>query len=119
MAQSFPPPAALNLQGNLKENWRRFEQQIWIYLSATEISKKSAEIQANTLLHVIGPDALEIYNTFTWVEQGDEKKLDKILETFAASTILRKMSHTNGMFSIGEINYQMRGLTRMSRNCVF
>ena len=49
MAQSFPPPAALNLQGNLKENWRRFEQQIRIYLSATEISKKSAEIQANTL----------------------------------------------------------------------
>lgn len=84
MANRFPPPAALILQGNLKENWRRFEQQIRIYLSATEISKKSAEIQANTLLHVIGPDALEIYNTFTWTEQGDEKNLEKIIEKFAA-----------------------------------
>ncbi|XP_048747335.2 uncharacterized protein K02A2.6-like [Ostrea edulis] len=82
MAQRLQPPSALTLHGNLKENWRRFQQQFQIYLSASEIGKKGEEIQANTFLHIIGPDALEIYNTFTWAEAGDEKKLAKIIEKF-------------------------------------
>jgi hypothetical protein len=40
-------------------------------------------VKTNTLLHVIGPDAIEIFNTFQWTEAGDEaddnKKVDKVL----------------------------------------
>ena len=39
-----------------------------------------------TLLHVIGPDALEIFNMFSLDQEGDtpgdDKKLDKVLSKF-------------------------------------
>ena len=35
-----------------------------------------------TLLHVVGPEALEDYNTFRWDSDGDENKVDKIMEKF-------------------------------------
>ena len=31
---------------------------------------------------MIGPESLEIYNTFTWATDGDNMKLDKIMEKF-------------------------------------
>lgn len=69
MAKNLPPPSALSLDGNLKENFRRFKQQFEIYMSATGLSEKEDEVKTNTLLHVIGPDAIEI---FQWTEAGDE-----------------------------------------------
>ena len=35
-----------------------------------------------TLLHVAGPEAFEVYNTFQWDSDGDENKVDKIMEKF-------------------------------------
>lgn len=29
-----------------------------------------------------GPEALEVYNTFQWDSDGDENKVDKIMEKF-------------------------------------
>ena len=42
---------------------------------------------AATLLHMIGPEG---YNTLTWESPGDEKKIDKILETFEEYCIPQK-----------------------------
>jgi len=35
-----------------------------------------------TFLHVAGPEALEVYNTFTWDSDDDQNKVDKIVEKF-------------------------------------
>jgi len=40
------------------------------------------KVQAITILHVAGPDALEVYNTFTWDSNDDKNKVDKIIEKF-------------------------------------
>jgi hypothetical protein len=52
-------------------------------MSATGLSNKEDEVKTNTLLHVIGPDVIEIFNTFQWTEAGDEaddnKKVDEAL----------------------------------------
>ncbi|KAK3093011.1 hypothetical protein FSP39_010012 [Pinctada imbricata] len=86
MAKNLTPPGQLSLSGNLKENFRRFKQQFEIYLSATGLKSQSDDIKTNTLLHVIGPDAIEIFNTFSWTEEGDSagdnKKVDKVLAKF-------------------------------------
>lgn len=86
MAKNLPPPSSLSLEGNLKENFRRFKQQFEIYMSATEIAAKEDEVKTSTLLHVIGPDAIEIFNTFQWTEPGDnvddKTKVDKVLAKF-------------------------------------
>ena len=71
------------LNRNLKENFRKFKKQFEIYITAARIKEKRADIQCATLLHVIGPSAVEIFNTFKWNEDedtaGDDKKVDKIL----------------------------------------
>ena len=59
-------------------------------MTATGIAEKENSIKSNTFLHVIGPESLEIYNTFTWATDGDNMKLDKIMEKFKAYCNPRK-----------------------------
>ena len=59
----LPPPPGLNLTGNLAENWRRFEQQYDVYAVASGVASKADKVQGMTLLHVLGPDAIDVYNT--------------------------------------------------------
>ena len=81
------PPEPLNLdRTNLADSWRqRFE----LFSLATELTSKDAKIQSATLLHVIGPAALEVYNTFTWENEEDKQKVDKSLAKFAVYCIPR------------------------------
>ena len=79
----FLPPQQLSLTGNLAENWRRFKQQYEIYEIASGTDKKDAKVRAMTFLHVVGLESLEIYNTFSWENEDDKLKIDKIFEQFA------------------------------------
>lgn len=51
---------------------------------------KSDEVKAATFLHVAGPEALDVFNTFSFDSAGDEKKLSKLMEKFEAYCIPRK-----------------------------
>ena len=75
-------PGPLSLQGNLAENWRRWKQRFQLYLVASGTAEKDDFVQSATLLHVVGEDALEIYNTFTWERAEDQNKVEKIIEKF-------------------------------------
>lgn len=81
MAQfNVPPP--LILTGNLSENWKRFKKNFNIYMSATDYVKEKDERQVAILLNIIGPEALDLFDTFNL---GDaEKKIAKVLEAFEA-----------------------------------
>ena len=77
------PPEQLNLDsGNLAENWRQWRQRFEVFSLASGLSEKSEAVRSATLLHVAGPKALEVYNAFTWETEGDDKKVNKILEKF-------------------------------------
>ena len=78
--ERLQPPSALCLTWNLSENWKRFQQQYECQLQ--EFQKKYNSINSRTFLHVIGPESLEIYNTVTWTADGDNMKLDNIMEKF-------------------------------------
>jgi len=54
------------LTGNVAEHWKRFKQAFQIYSAASGLEEKSRKIQSSTLLHVIGSEAVDIYNTFQW-----------------------------------------------------
>ena len=58
---------------NLAEAWRRWENQFRIYFQASELDKKSPATQTAILLHVAGPDAQDIYQTFTFAAPTDEQ----------------------------------------------
>ena len=85
------PPEQLNLDsGNLAENWRQWRQRFEVFSLASGLSEKSEAVRSATLLHVAGPKALEVYNAFTWENEGDDKKVNKILEKFQTYCKLRK-----------------------------
>ena len=72
------------------ENWRRFKQQFEIYEIASGWARKDGKVRAMTLLHVVGSEALEVYNTFQWDADDDNKKVDKIMEKFEINCNPRK-----------------------------
>ena len=72
----------LSLDGNISENWRRWKQHCDIFSLASGLSGKVAKVQAATFLHIAGPEALEVYNTFTWDDNHDKSKVNKIIEKF-------------------------------------
>jgi transposase InsO family protein len=76
------PPTELKLTGNLSENWRRFKQQFEIYLAASGIKDDADSQKVNLFLHVIGPEALEVYNIFTWENGDDATNLTKVKKQF-------------------------------------
>ena len=88
--EQFKPPEPLNLEGNLSENWRKWKQRFELYLVASGTSDKEEKTKAATLLHVVGTEALEVYNTFTWDSAGDEMKVEPIMAKFEAYCNPRK-----------------------------
>ena len=40
---------------------------------------KDSETRVATLLTVIGNNAIDVFNTLTWDEEDDEKKIEKVL----------------------------------------
>ena len=78
---SFHKPSALSFDGNTSENWRRFKQQFDIYVTASGSEKKDDTVKIAILLNFAGEETIEVFNTFQFAE-GDEKKLNKVLEQF-------------------------------------
>uniref|UniRef100_H3AY83 Retrotransposon gag domain-containing protein n=1 Tax=Latimeria chalumnae TaxID=7897 RepID=H3AY83_LATCH len=95
------PPSILNLQGNLAENWRRFKHQFEIFLIASRIVEKTEKVQAMTFLHVAGPAALDVYNTFEWEGEEDKEELAQIMGKFERYCNPRKnVTYEQHLFNI-------------------
>ena len=85
------PPDPLDLDSsNVSDAWRKWRQCFKLFSLASGLSSKGEGIQATTLLHVVGLDALEVYNTFSWEDADDKIKVAKILEKFEAYCVPRK-----------------------------
>ena len=61
----FKPPSTLSLEGNVADNWRKWKQRFQLYMEASGSMKKPEKQRVAIFLHLIGDDALEIYNTFS------------------------------------------------------
>ncbi|GFO04658.1 multiple epidermal growth factor-like domains 10, partial [Plakobranchus ocellatus] len=79
---TFAAPPCLHLEGNLAENWRKWQQRFQLYLEASELDKKPKKQQKAILLHTIGPDALELFNAFTFSEEEDIDDIRVIMQKF-------------------------------------
>ena len=81
---SLPPPPTLDIHdANVSEKWKRFKLAWDSYSLATELNKKSEEVQVATLLTIIGEDARDVFSTFTWANADEGKKIKPVLEQFA------------------------------------
>lgn len=62
----------ISLKGNLSENWRKLRQQFEIYSIATELNKKNENVQCAQLLHLMEEDAINVFNTFTFLDEEND-----------------------------------------------
>ena len=76
-------PTELRLSGNVQDNWNKFKQRFELYLTATGMSDKPEQRKVALFLTIAGPEALEVYNTFTFTED-ERNKLQPILDKFEA-----------------------------------
>ena len=87
---NFSPPQPLTFNGNVSNNWRGLKQELTLYLDATESSDKSDKVKSSIFLTCIGKKGLEIHNTFTFDSDGDNMKLDQIIQKFDSYCAPRK-----------------------------
>lgn len=72
----------LSLSGNVANNWKKWYQSFTIYLQATGLCQASDERKIALLLHSMGPNILEIYNTFNPKEVGTYTYLIKQFDDY-------------------------------------
>ena len=56
------PPQELNFSGNISEYWKLWKQELMLYITTTEKTKKSDEVNSNVLLTRTGPRKREACN---------------------------------------------------------
>ena len=83
MAESIAQPNALNLTGNIAENWRYFKQEFELYLVAAGLDTKPDKQKIALLLHVAKKPAIDVYNTFTFAG-AEENTHASVLHKFDA-----------------------------------
>ena len=55
------------------------------------MAEKDEKVQAMTLLHVVGADAIEVYKTFTW---GNKKKWRTSVKSYKPTVTRERTLHT-------------------------
>lgn len=73
------PPRSLQISNetDMSAVWKIWIQQYQWYETATNLKSKSPEIQVATFMTIIGPEAVDIYNTFN-LKIGDANNPEKI-----------------------------------------
>lgn len=79
------PPQNLSFQGNVAENWRRFEQLFNIYLKASGNDKKESDIKVALFLNAAGEEAVEVFNTLNLSEE-EKENYDVVIKKFESYT---------------------------------
>ena len=78
-AYTIPPPSPINVKDDVSTNRRLFRQAWEYYVTATELNKKSKEVQAGALCSVMGLECVKVMNSLTALAPEDKRDPEKIL----------------------------------------
>lgn len=87
---TFTPPGQMQFDGNLREQWRKWKQELNFYLQATEKDKKDNKVKSSIFLTCIGPQGREIYNTFAFENDEDKMNFEILIGKFDEHCLPRK-----------------------------
>ena len=85
MAQlNIPPPAKMDMNGDVTQNWRYFQDSWNNYIIATDLKSSDAAVIVATLLSVIGKECYQVYMhlPMTEAERKDYKIILKKLSDY-------------------------------------
>lgn len=115
----------LKLDGNLCENWRRFKRNYDIFSTAAGIDEKQDKIKINTLLNAVGPEAVEIFDTFELTAQ-ERTSYDRVIAKFEEfckprkNTVYERYVFYQRMQHEGEsFDVYLMDIKRLVRSCEF
>ena len=121
----IPPPQKMEVEGDIVGNWEFFKDSWENYAVATELSKKSAEIQVATLMTIMGKDCHKICKNIpmTDAERKDPQIiLKKLTEYFqpARNTTYERYVFNSCVQGNGETFDSFLGkLRQLSRTCEY
>ncbi|XP_063831961.1 uncharacterized protein LOC135081157 [Ostrinia nubilalis] len=72
-----PPP--LSFEGDLAKNFKTWIRHVELYMVATECHKKSSEIKAAILLHLLGEEGVDKFDTID-LPEAKKKDYDEVLK---------------------------------------
>lgn len=81
MTDHVKPVDALILDGNISENWRRFKRNYNIFAKAAGVDGQTDVIEINTFLNAIGPESVELFDSFTLTEE-ERLVYDTVINAF-------------------------------------
>lgn len=72
--------------GDRATAWRKWREQFTIYLKATRQAGDSTsdEVKTSLLLHALGSEGQEVYDSLHFTNEGDNEKYDIVLEKLEA-----------------------------------
>ena len=82
MLMGLPPQ--MPAEGELATTWRKWKKKFEIYLKATRQAGDNTtdDVKTSLLLHAIGSEGQEVYDSFVFEKDEDKEKYDVVLKKF-------------------------------------
>ena len=77
--ESLEAPKRMDFTANLGGNWKRFKQRYEIYRLAFGAGDMDAKTQVALLLHIMGEEVIEVYNSFQYENAADKNKYEIVM----------------------------------------
>ena len=81
----------MNVKDDVSTNWKLFRQAWEYYVTATELNKKSKEVQAGALCSVMGLECVKVMNSLTTLSAEDKRDPGKILTALGNHFMLQNI----------------------------
>ncbi|XP_028319615.1 zinc finger protein 182-like [Gouania willdenowi] len=122
--EQFKAPSPLSLTTNPADNWCSWEQSFLRYIAAS--GEKDEQEKIDILLHTIGEDALEVFNTLTVRVEGDELTMEDVLQAFKdyyspqRNVVFERLQYWSHQRTAGtSVNTFITELRHKSKHCEF
>uniref|UniRef100_A0A8C5NDH2 C2H2-type domain-containing protein n=1 Tax=Gouania willdenowi TaxID=441366 RepID=A0A8C5NDH2_GOUWI len=122
--EQFKAPSPLSLTTNPADNWCSWEQSFLRYIAAS--GEKDEQEKIDILLHTIGEDALEVFNTLTVRGEGDELTMEDVLQAFKdyyspqRNVVFERLQYWSHQRTAGtSVNTFITELRHKSKHCEF
>uniref|UniRef100_A0A8C5G2J8 Oocyte zinc finger protein XlCOF22-like n=1 Tax=Gouania willdenowi TaxID=441366 RepID=A0A8C5G2J8_GOUWI len=122
--EQLKTPSPLSLTSNPADNWHSWQQSFQRYIAAS--GEKDEKVKIDILLHTIGEDALEVFNTLTVAAEGDELTMEDVLQAFRdhyspqRTVVFERVQYWSHQMTAGtSVNTFITELRQKSKDCEF
>uniref|UniRef100_A0A8C5G7Q3 Zinc finger protein 135-like n=1 Tax=Gouania willdenowi TaxID=441366 RepID=A0A8C5G7Q3_GOUWI len=122
--EQFKAPSLLSFTDNSADNWHSWEQSFRWYIAAS--GEKDEKVKIDILLHAIGEDALEVYNTLTVRAEGGKLTMEDVLQAFKdycspqKNVVFERYQYWSHQMKTGtSVNTFITELQQKSKDCFF